>query len=353
MEWVAWAIGEVLALVGALLKALYDRLRKRPGELVVLAIAVARMFGTTVQTGWWGVLFRFGRARRVLDPGFTWLMPLLEGVKKLPGRAVTLDLPPQRVATADGLVYDAAASLVVRIHDPIAALVEVDDVMEGCRNAAALSVYEVIGTRDREAVRDRQLLDEEFNRRARARLGRWGVEVERAGFTNIAPTVRTLRITQLGALVSERAAVLRRLRDGGVTERDALALLGSERRPISHTRAHLRRWATARGAVGLKSLWASRVRMSFEELAEAHVAIESLVRDAFGAGDAVIALGPRVLPVLRERIRRTGNRSARERLEAAVSGIEAKSKQGALREAPSPGLGGGDTSRPGTTVAEE
>jgi CheY-like chemotaxis protein len=44
----------------------------------VVAAPFVRLFGTTVQTGWKGVLFSFGRATRELEPGFHMLIPFVQ-----------------------------------------------------------------------------------------------------------------------------------------------------------------------------------------------------------------------------------------------------------------------------------
>src|SRR3954466_5387539 len=74
---------------------------RHPGQVLLVLFALLRTLGTTVQTGQAGVLFSFGRARRVLEPGFHPLIPFLQRVRQIPIRSVTLDLHKQRVTTAD------------------------------------------------------------------------------------------------------------------------------------------------------------------------------------------------------------------------------------------------------------
>src|SRR5437879_5166983 len=74
---------------------------------VVVGLAVLgllRLMGTTVQTGYKGVLFVFGRVRKELEPGFHPLLPMVMAVRQTPVRSITLDLPRQRLTSADGLV---------------------------------------------------------------------------------------------------------------------------------------------------------------------------------------------------------------------------------------------------------
>ena len=189
-----------------------------------------------------GVLFRWGRAVKELEPGFHWLVPLVHGVKKTPVRSVTIDLPDQKVMTADGLVYDVSVNVVYRVEDATKALTLVDHVDSGCRAAIPIIVTEVLRVRDQAQLVDRVSLDRELSERMHAWIARWGLVVEQAGFTTIAPDRSVLRTTQLRSKTRERARALRVLIDGGLDAESALVMIGTERRPVakSSRRYHLR-----------------------------------------------------------------------------------------------------------------
>src|SRR5687767_4993025 len=98
-----WLLDLALWFLRAVWRVALDQAKKHPAGAVVVALAIVRMFGTTVQTGTAGVLFSWGRAKKVLEPGFHPLIPIVQTVRHTPIRSVTLDLPRQRVATGDGL----------------------------------------------------------------------------------------------------------------------------------------------------------------------------------------------------------------------------------------------------------
>jgi hypothetical protein len=190
-----------------------------------------------VQTGHKGVLFVFGRVRKELEPGFHFLLPVVITARTIPVRSVTLDLPRQRITTADGLVYDVRANIVYRVADPKLALTQIDNLRHGIEVLLALIVQDLLRGQTRAAVLNFKDLDAEFSARAEAALGRWGVTLEQAGFQSIAPTHKTLRLTQLAALGAERARVLHDLIAQGVSVNAALALLGADRRLVGHATA--------------------------------------------------------------------------------------------------------------------
>lgn len=214
-----------------------DQAKKRPAGVVVIALAIMRMFGTTVQTGTAGVLFSWGRARKVLEPGFHPLIPIVQLVRHTPVRSVTLDLPRQRIATGDGLVYDVDTTIVYRVEDPITAAVAIDSVRLGIVTLVPLLVHDLLREQTRETLTARQELDHELTVRARLALARWGLHIETAGMSTIAPTRPTVRLTQLSARVAER---LRLLRETGETS-IAIALTTAVQAPQGKPRARYRR----------------------------------------------------------------------------------------------------------------
>jgi SPFH domain / Band 7 family len=202
---------------------------------------LALSFGVMIQSGQRGVLFRWGRVVKELEPGFHWLFPMIHAVKKTPVRSVTLVLGDQKVMTADGLVYNATVNFVYRVEDATKALTLIDHLDKGCRDAMPIIVTEVLRTRDQAQLVDRASLDHELFARMNAWVARWGLVIEQAGFTTIAPSKSALHTTQLRSTTMERAGAFRALVAGGLDPETALNLLGSERRPTARSsrRYHL------------------------------------------------------------------------------------------------------------------
>lgn len=239
LDVVLTVVAQVIAVIGVILQAIVAWAIRNPGEALVFLGGFVVLLGTVIQSGTRGVLFRFGRVRRVLEPGFHPLIPWFDQVKKVHTRAHTVDVPAQRVTSADGMVYDVDANVVYRVADAIRASVEVDDYKRGVEVKTALAVQELVRRRDRAALRERADLDEELTATLGPQLARWGLELERAGLTTIAPAGHTVRLTQLEVRSRERAQALEILRQGGLSERVALGLLGaSDHRLVS--RSHQR-----------------------------------------------------------------------------------------------------------------
>ena len=251
-------------ILWAIWKIVFGYARGHPWAVVVALYGLARAFGVVIQSGQRGVLFRWGRAAKELEPGFHWLVPVVHGVKSTHVRSVTLDLPGQKVMTADGLIYDVGVNLVYRVEDATKALTLIDHVEAGCRTAVPIVVTEVIRVRDQAQLVDRVSLDRELSMRVHDRVARWGLVVEQAGFTSIAPNKGVLRTTQLRSRTVERARALRLLMDGGLDAGSALVMIGAEQRPVGKSgrryRAGARRSGLTSGPARRKSPdWASKL----------------------------------------------------------------------------------------------
>jgi len=209
-----------------------------PVLLAVAVYAIARLFATVVETGSRAVIFRFGRVCKEVDHGFHWLIPGIDIAKHIRVRTVTMDLPPQRATTTDGLVYRFEINIVYRIESARDALVEINDVSEGIRNISQQCGLRVISRFNRRELLGRDMLNQELRDDIAPVLARYGVYLEHAGFQTIAPTRETLRLTQLSSVVEERRKVFELYRSGGMTEEDALHLVGANRVPQGHL--HLR-----------------------------------------------------------------------------------------------------------------
>lgn len=277
------------------------RLRDLGGLIVEFAkqnpyVAVAAVWGflhaigKTVRSGTQALLFSFGRAKKVLEPGFHLLIPHFQIMRVVPTRSRTLDLGAQRVTTRDGLVYRVDANLVYRVADIKKALIQIDDLVRGMRQSLGLSVQEVLRDLSREDLRVSEELDGRLEANMARRLEPWGVVVERAGFGSITPSPRTLRLTQLVRYAEAKRRECERLVAGGVPIELALPLLGSaprvvtrrsigtEREYASRRRHHLRRVADQVLRRAEETEWA--VRRQAYAVALQHAGLRGVLGDA-------------------------------------------------------------------------
>lgn len=239
-----------IAGVGQVPQFFWDQLvgfvRQNPYVVFLAVWGVVRAMGTTVRTGYTGLFFSFGRAGRVLPPGFVLLIPHFQKVKVMPTRSRTMDLPYQKVTSADGLVWFVDVNLVYRVVDIRKALIDVDNLLEGMEQMLGISVQEIVRAASRDDLRLASDLDALLVQAMEGRLEPWGVEVERAGFTSIRPSVKTLRMTQQRHTAQVRQRSLQRLEDLGMPRGLGLAMLGSASIPVPRAGRARRREQRAR-----------------------------------------------------------------------------------------------------------
>ncbi|MDF1664446.1 MAG: SPFH domain-containing protein [Planctomycetota bacterium] len=239
--------------LGTIWKFVWAWVREHEFETMLMLFAIGRLLAAKIETGWTGVLFKFGKVKRTLEPGVHPLIPWFWQVRKVRTRTITLDVAKQKVSSLDGLVYEVDANLVYRVVDPIKALVEIDRLRGGCETALTLAVFELIGQCSRENLQKHEDLDRLLAEHVQPRLERWGVVVESAGFTSIAPDSKTLKLSQLRVKTKERQLVAREYMEKGLPATLALELLGGEKMVLSHSYLRYRQ-SPRRTKRGLKEL---------------------------------------------------------------------------------------------------
>jgi regulator of protease activity HflC (stomatin/prohibitin superfamily) len=93
-----------------------------------------------------GVVFRLGRTRKnVKEPGLRLIIPVIDQMKKVSMRIVTLPVESQKIITRDNVSVDVAAVAYYQIQDPIKSIVEIENVVSATYQNAQTTVRNVIG----------------------------------------------------------------------------------------------------------------------------------------------------------------------------------------------------------------
>jgi len=93
-----------------------------------------------------GVVLRLGRVRaQVKEPGLRLLIPLVDQMKKVGMRTVTLPVDSQKIITKDNVSIDVAAVAYYQVVDPIKSVVEIENVVSATYQIAQTTVRNVVG----------------------------------------------------------------------------------------------------------------------------------------------------------------------------------------------------------------
>lgn len=209
--------GMATVLAGVLLVPIVAQV---PAGLIValtllILFAVIVLFLTAVkivQPYEQGLVIVLGKFKRVINPGFNLVPPLVTQVVKLDLRTQVLDVPRQEVITRDNSPTNVDAIIYIKIIDPKKAFFEVTDYRLATVALAQTTLRSTIGdmeldevlyNRDRINLRLRDVLD--------TATDAWGVRVEAVEIREVDPlrTVKAAMEEQTAAERQRRAAILR------------------------------------------------------------------------------------------------------------------------------------------------
>jgi len=125
-----------------------------------------------------GVIFRLGKVSGVKGPGLIVVWPVIDQMKRVDLRVVTMDVPPQDVITKDNVSVKVNAVVYFRVLDPVKATIEVENYHYATSQLAQTTLRSVLG----ESVMDELLSNrEQINSHLQSILDRltdpWGIKV--------------------------------------------------------------------------------------------------------------------------------------------------------------------------------
>lgn len=93
-----------------------------------------------------GVVFRLGKVRpNVKEPGLRVIIPLIDQMRKVSLRTITLPIETQKIITKDNVSIDVAAVAYYQVVEPIKAIVEIENVVAATYQIAQTTVRNVVG----------------------------------------------------------------------------------------------------------------------------------------------------------------------------------------------------------------
>lgn len=93
-----------------------------------------------------GVVFRLGKVRpQVKQPGLRLIIPVVDVMRKVSMRIVTLPVDSQKIITSDNVSIDVAAVAYYRVIDPTRSIVEIENVVSATYQIAQTTIRNIIG----------------------------------------------------------------------------------------------------------------------------------------------------------------------------------------------------------------
>jgi regulator of protease activity HflC (stomatin/prohibitin superfamily) len=93
-----------------------------------------------------GVVLRLGKVRpEAKQPGLRLIIPVIDQMRKVPMRIVTLPVESQKIITKDNVSIDVAAVAYYQVSDPIKSVIEIENVVSATYQIAQTTVRNVVG----------------------------------------------------------------------------------------------------------------------------------------------------------------------------------------------------------------
>ena len=182
------------------------------GVVVVFALIVASRAIKIIPQARAGIVERFGRYSRTLQPGLALITPFIERVRPLVDlREQVVNFAPQSVISQDNVVVAIETVLYFTITEPKDATYEVANPLQAIEQLTVTTLRNVIGgltledtltSRENVNAELRQVLDEA--------TGKWGIRINRVEIKSVdpPPDIRTAMEQQMRAERNRRAAIL-------------------------------------------------------------------------------------------------------------------------------------------------
>lgn len=93
-----------------------------------------------------GVVFQLGKVEsKVREPGLRFIIPIVDQLRKVSLRIVTLPIESQKIITKDNVSIDVAAVAYYQVSDPIKSIVEIENVVSATYQIAQTTVRNIVG----------------------------------------------------------------------------------------------------------------------------------------------------------------------------------------------------------------
>ncbi|MDD9817729.1 MAG: SPFH/Band 7/PHB domain protein [Gammaproteobacteria bacterium] len=179
---------------------------------VLILVAVANGIRTVPQGEEW-VVERFGKYRRTLPPGLSFIVPFFDRVAyKLVTKDIVLDVDRQEVITKDNAVIHTNAVAFIKVTDPMAAVYGVVDFALAVRNLVQTSLRSIIGGMSLdEALSSREQIKASLRNLLASDMQDWGITLKSVEIQDIKPSESMQQaMEQQAAAERERKAMVTR-----------------------------------------------------------------------------------------------------------------------------------------------
>ncbi|MFR9729903.1 slipin family protein [Saccharopolyspora sp. MS10] len=158
--------------------------------LVIIAAVCAVLVGSAAKVITQyerGVVFRFGRLQEaVRGPGLTFIVPVVDRLRKVNLQIITMPVPAQEGITRDNITVRVDAVVYFNVTDPARALVNVEDYLFAMGQVAQSSLRSIIGKSELDdLLSNRERLNQGLEVMIDSPALDWGVHIDRVEIKDV------------------------------------------------------------------------------------------------------------------------------------------------------------------------
>jgi len=155
--------------------------------------------------------FRFGKYITTLQPGFRWIIPIVETIQTVDIRVITINIVSQEVMTEDNVPCSIDGVVFFKINDPEKAVLEVEEYDFAITQLSQAALRDVCGKVELDTILSkREEMGKNIKTIVEQETREWGIEINDVKIKDIQlpENMRRMMASQAEAERSRRAQII-------------------------------------------------------------------------------------------------------------------------------------------------
>ncbi|WP_299160220.1 slipin family protein [uncultured Eudoraea sp.] len=155
--------------------------------------------------------FRFGKYVKTLQPGFRWIIPIVDTVQTVDIRVITINIVSQEVMTEDNVPCSIDGVVFFKINDPEKAVLEVEEFSFAITQLSQAALRDVCGKVELDTILSkREEMGKNIKSIVEQETHQWGIEIIDVKIKDIQlpENMRRMMANQAEAERSRRARII-------------------------------------------------------------------------------------------------------------------------------------------------